>query len=60
MLLPINEQIMTKLRPSIATLLTELGVKYAAYKDEEVEFEYKDLKVSIKIKSKLKANEKKQ
>lgn len=49
---PINAQVLKKLRPEIAKLLTELKVQYAEYKDESVVFHYLDLSVTIQVKSK--------
>lgn len=51
---PINAQVLKKLRPEIAKLLTELKVQYAEYKDESVVFHYLDLSVTIQVKSKTK------
>lgn len=53
---PINAQVLKKLRPEIAKLLTELKVQYAEYKDESVVFHYLDLSVTIQVKSKTKKN----
>lgn len=56
---PINERVMNKLRPEIAKLLTELKVQYAEYGNDTVKFNYLDLEVSIKIKTKLLNHEQK-
>jgi hypothetical protein len=49
---PINAQVLKKLRPEIAKMLTQMNVKYAEYKDESVVFHYLDLSVTIQVKSK--------
>ena len=51
---PINAQVLKKLRPEIAKMLTQMNVKYAEYKDESVVFHYLDLSVTIQVKSKTK------
>ena len=50
---PINAQVLKKLRPEIAKMLTQMNVKYAEYKDSSIVFDYLDLKVTLSVKSKV-------
>ena len=50
---PIDQTVITKIRPTVMTLLKELGVQYAEYNDSSIVFDYMDLKVTLSVKSKV-------
>ena len=50
---PIDQTIITKLRPTVMHILKELDVKYAEYNDSSIVFDYMDLKVTLSVKSKV-------
>ena len=50
---PIDQTIITKLRPTVIKLLNEMNVQYAEYNDNTIVFDYLDLKVTLSVKSKV-------
>ena len=50
---PIDQTIITKLRPTVMHLLKEMNVQYAEYNDNSIVFDYMDLKVTLSVKSKV-------
>lgn len=50
---PIDQIMITKLRPTVMKLLNEMNVQYAEYNDSAIVFNYMDLKVTLSVKSKV-------
>lgn len=50
---PIDQTMMTRLRPEVMRLLKEMNVQYAEYNDNTIVFDYMDLKVTLSVKSKV-------
>lgn len=50
---PIDQTIITKIRPTVMKLLNEMNIQYAEYNDSSIVFDYMDLKVTLSVKSKV-------
>ncbi len=50
---PIDQTVITKIRPTVMKLLHEMGITYAEYNDSSIVFNYMDLTVTLSVKSKI-------